>query len=594
MIHTIKNSKWVITTSLICILFGLLTFFTFIDKSFIDLNKKNFQLLLIFDLILLFLFFLLIIKETYSVLKSKNKGQLGSETRIRYLAFFSLTTLLPSLLIATFSLVLFYAGLEKYFNSKIKSAVNNSYDVAKNYIEDTKRSITSDIILVYMDINNQFPLFYDNPKKFQSILASQRLLRRLDEIHLLDSSGNIIMSNVIDPTGNFIPPTEEAFLKSLNNKPVRITDSVSNRTSALVKLNNFIDTYLYIVKFMDPKMMNYLKDTEQAVNFYYSVENQQTGIKITFAIIYLLIVALLLFLSIIISINFAAKLTLPIINLIKTSAKVSLGDLNAKVPVIDTDLDFKKLNENFNLMLDKLKAQQEKLLFAERHAAWENVARKLAHEIKNPLTPIQLSIDRIREKYFNKIKDDKENFSSYLNTITKQIKTIEHLLNEFSDFARMPKPIFKKVDLVKTISTTINLLEVSDKNINISFSKSNLSHFILADEEQLNRVFINLIKNSIESIYEIKSKNVDFKGKINIDIIEDKEYIYVNVLDNGIGFNLVDKTKMLTPYYTTKKTGTGLGLAVVTKIINDHNSSINFNSVKNGAKVNITIPKYYD
>tara|TARA_B110000438_G_C15704277_1_gene602470 strand:+ start:1 stop:738 length:738 start_codon:yes stop_codon:yes gene_type:complete len=245
-------------------------------------------------------------------------------------------------------------------------------------------------------------------------------------------------------------------------------------------------------------------------------------------------------------------------------------------------------------MLDKLKAQQEKLLFAERHAAWENVARKLAHEIKNPLTPIQLSIDRIREKYFNKIKDDKENFSSYLNTITKQIKTIEHLLNEFSDFARMPKPIFKKVDLVKTISTTINLLEVSDKNINISFSKSNLSHFILADEEQLNRVFINLIKNSIESIYEIKSKNVDFKGKINIDIIEDKEYIYVNVLDNGIGFNLVDKTKMLTPYYTTKKTGTGLGLAVVTKIINDHNSSINFNSVKNGAKVNITIPKYYD
>jgi len=594
MIHTIKNSKWVITTSLICILFGLLTFFTFIDKSFIDLNKKNFQLLLIFDLILLFLFFLLIIKETYSVLKSKKKGQLGSETRIKYLTFFSLTTLLPSLLIAIFSLVLFYAGLEKYFNSKIKSAVNNSYDVAKNYIEDTKRSITSDIILVYMDINNQFSLFYDNPIKFQSILASQRLLRRLDEIHLLDSSGNIIMSNVIDPTGNFIPPTEEAFLKSLNNKPVRITDSVSNRTSALVKLNNFIDTYLYIVKFMDPKMMNYLKDTEQAVNFYYSVENQQLGIKITFAIIYLLIVALLLFLSIIISINFASKLTLPIINLIKTSARVSLGDLNARVPTIETDKDFEKLNENFNLMLDKLKAQQEKLLFAERHAAWEDVARKLAHEIKNPLTPIQLSIDRIREKYFNQIKDDKENFSSYLNTITKQIKTIEHLLNEFSDFARMPKPIFKKVDLVKTILTTIGLLEVSDKNINISFSKSNFSHFILADEEQLNRVFINLIKNSIESIYEIKSKNVDFKGKINIDIIEDKEYIYINVLDNGVGFNLVDKTKMLTPYYTTKKSGTGLGLAIVTKIINDHNSSISFNSVKNGAKVNITIPKYYD
>ena len=593
MIHTIKNNKWVITTSLFCILFGVLTFFTFIDKSFINLNEKSFQLLLIFDLILLSLFFILIIRETYRILKEKKEGGLGSETRVKYLVFFSMTTLLPSLFIAIFSLVLFYAGLEKYFDSKIKSAVNNSYDVAKNYIEETSRSITSDIVLVYLDINNKFGLFYDNPKQFQSLLASQRLLRKLDEIHLLDSSGNIVMSNIIDVSLNFIPPPEEAFLKSLDGKPVRITDSIANRTSALVKLNNFIDTYLYIVKFVDPKMMNYLKDTEQAVNFYYTVENEKAGIKISFAIIYLLIVSLLLFLSIIISINFASKLTLPIINLIRASEKVSSGDLNTKVPKIETYKDFEKLNENFNSMLDKLKTQQESLLLTERHAAWENVARKLAHEIKNPLTPIQLSIDRIREKYLNKFKDDKEKFSSYLNTITKQIKDIEHLLNEFSDFARMPKPIFKKINLLNTISSTISLLELTDPNININFSKQKPSYFIYGDEEQLSRVFINLIKNSIESIYEIKSKNVDFKGKINIDITEDKDYIYTNVLDNGVGFSLVDLTKMLTPYYTTKKNGTGLGLAIVTKIIHDHNSLISFNALKDGAKVTITIPKKY-
>ena len=592
MIHTIKNSKWVITTSLICILFGLLTFFTFIDKSFISLNKENFQLLLIFDFLILFFFFILIIKETYSILSAKRKGHLGAETRIKYITFFSMTTLLPSVLISIFSLTLFYAGLDKYFNSKIKSAVNNSYNVAKNYVEDTKQSITSDIVLIYLDINNQFGLFYDNPKKFQSLLASQRLLRRLDEIHLLDSSGNIVMSNIIDPTTNFIPPPEEAFIKSLDGKPVRITDSIFNRTSSLVKLDNFIDTYLYIVKFMDPRIMNYLKDTEQAVNFYYSVENEQTGIKITFAIIYLLIVSLLLFLSIIISINFASKLTLPIINLIKASEKVSSGDLDTKVPKIDTYKDFEQLNENFNSMLNKLKTQQEKLLLTERHAAWESVARKLAHEIKNPLTPIQLSIDRIREKYLNKI-DDQKNFSSYLNTISKQIKDIEHLLNEFSDFARMPKPIFKKINVVKIISATVNLLELSEPKIKIIFSQIKTSYFIHADDEQLSRVFLNLIKNSIESINEIKTKNVDFKGKINIDIAEDKDYIYINVLDNGVGFNPVNVLKMLTPYYTTKKNGTGLGLAVVTKIIHDHNSLISFNSLNNGAKVKITIPKYY-
>ena len=100
-------------------------------------------------------------------------------------------------------------------------------------------------------------------------------------------------------------------------------------------------------------------------------------------------------------------------------------------------------------MIDKLKKQQDKLLLTERHAAWESVARKLAHEIKNPLTPIQLSIDGIKEKYLKKIDDSDKKFSNYLNTITKQIKDIEHLLNEFSDFARMPKPVLKKVDLIQ-------------------------------------------------------------------------------------------------------------------------------------------------
>ena len=242
-------------------------------------------------------------------------------------------------------------------------------------------------------------------------------------------------------------------------------------------------------------------------------------------------------------------------------------------------------------MIDKLKKQQDKLLVSERHAAWESVARKLAHEIKNPLTPIQLSIDRIREKYLNKTEDVDNRFSSYLDTVTKQIKDIEHLVDEFSDFARMPKPVFKKIDLNKLISRSLNLHELSEKNIDFVFSKRKLAHNIKVDEEQLNRVFINLVKNSIESIHEKRIKNVGFKGKIDIDIKEDSDYIYVTIVDNGIGFDQVNKTKMLTPYFTTKKKGTGLGLAIVTKIINDHNSTILFNSIKDGAKVEIILPK---
>jgi len=594
MINIIKNYKWVIASSLICIVFGLLTFFTFINRSFINLNDLNLQILLIIDLVLLILFFSLVIYKTYKILEERRKGKLGSETSLRYILFFSTTTLLPSILIALFSLILFNVGLQKYFDKKIKSVVNNSAEVAQKYVDETRNSIQSDILLMVIDVNNKSNMFYDNPKRFTRALATQRLLRRLDEVHLLDSSGNVIMSNVVDTSLEFVPPPEEAFARSLDGQPVRITDARTNRTSALVKLNNFIDTYLYIVKFMDPKLINYLKETGEAVGFYYSVQESKTGIKITFAVIYLLVVSLLLFLSIIISINFASRLTLPIVNLIGASEKISLGDLNAKVPLIETDKEFQKLNENFNSMLDKLKKQQEKLLASERHTAWESVARKLAHEIKNPLTPIQLSIDRIREKYINKKENIDSRFSNYLDTITKQINDIEHLVNEFSDFARMPKPNLKKINLNKVISRSINLHELSEKDINFVFLNGKSTYNIKGDEEQLNRVFLNLIKNSVESINEKKSKNAGFKGKINVDIKRDSDYIYVTIVDNGLGFDKVNTTKMVTPYFTTKQKGSGLGLSIVTKIISDHNSSIIFNSIKEGAKIEISIPKYYD
>ena len=292
-------------------------------------------------------------------------------------------------------------------------------------------------------------------------------------------------------------PLDKAFeLLASENRPIKITDAITNRSSSLIKLENFIDTYLYVVKFLDPKIINYLKETEQAINFYYSVENKRMGIKITFALIYVIIVALLLFLSITIGIKFASRFFRPIVNLIRASESISAGNLNTKVPIIDTEEEIDKLNKNFNSMIDRLKGQQDKLLLTERHEAWRDVARKLAHEIKNPLTPIQLSIDRLKEKYLNKILyvKDKENFENYLRTINRQIKDIEHLVNEFSDFARMPKPILKNIDIKDVITRAINLHSISNSNINFNLLCEKEKMLVDADEEQLNRVFINLLK----------------------------------------------------------------------------------------------------
>jgi len=252
------------------------------------------------------------------------------------------------------------------------------------------------------------------------------------------------------------------------------------------------------------------------------------------------------------------------------------------------------LNKNFNLMTDKLKAQQEKLIINERHEAWESLARKLAHEIKNPLTPIQLTVDRLKNIYSEKIDiEQKEDFTKSLKIIGKQIKQIENLVNEFSDFARMPKPIFKDNDLVIIIKDNIKLINKLDEKTLINFN-NNIDQVIFnSDNEQLSRVFLNLIKNAIESIQEKRLNNMNFKGIIDITLNNNISDISFVITDNGLGFkNLMENIKdILNPYFTTKKKGTGLGLAIVNKIVNDHNGSIKFKSIDNGAMIQIIFIK---
>jgi two-component system nitrogen regulation sensor histidine kinase NtrY len=280
--------------------------------------------------------------------------------------------------------------------------------------------------------------------------------------------------------------------------------------------------------------------------------------------------------------------------LILASTSIGEGNLNMKVPEIKTDKDLEILNKNFNQMIDRLKDQQEKLIINERHEAWGSLARKLAHEIKNPLTPIQLTIDRLKNKYSSDLDEkSKESFQENLKIINNQIKQIEGLVNEFSDFARMPKPVFQKNDLVILINDNIKLLQELDQTIKIDFIKSNQQLFFDGDKEQLSRVFLNLIKNSIESIQQKTKKVNNFNKNIIIELEEFGSHISLIINDNGIGFeNLNNNIKeILNPYFTTKKEGTGLGLSIVNKIVNDHGGNIEFIPKTDGAIIKILFSK---
>jgi len=587
MFNKLKDFKLVLLLSIICIGLCIVTFLAFINPKLLSFSNDNLQLLLAFDVILLLVFLSIVSKKILNLYLLTKKKKIGAQTSIRYISLFTLFTFIPSFLIAIFSLFIFNYGLQKYFNSQITEAVNSSYDVAKSYLEQNKKTVAADVFLMSVGLNRASTLFYSSPEKFKKVARSEKLLRRIDDIFLIDSSANILFSDTTN-NSDFVKPTEEEINTALEGLPVLITNNVEDRTSAMIKLNSLIDTYLFISRNVDFEIIKYLNDTEQAVNFYYTVENKQFGIKITFAIIYILVVGLLLFISTIIAISFADRLTKPIINLIKASDNISKGILDSRVPESATDKEFTMLNKNFNSMIQRLKKQQDKLLITERYAAWETVARKLAHEIKNPLTPIQLSIDRLQEKFYKKVSDGQNEFKSYLTTINRQIKDIENLVNEFSSFARMPSPIFKKLEVDIVVKRAIDFYKMSSTN-KIYLSSTNRKVFINADEEQLYRVFINLIKNSEDAIAEKKEKNKLFIGKINIEITDNNDYINISFFDNGLGIK--DTSIIMTPYFTTKKDGTGLGLPIVSKIINEHKGELIISNNNPGVKVLITFPK---
>ena len=460
MFALLKRNLFIIIIFIITLSLGFITFLTFIGKSFINLSDDNLQILLIFNLLLLFVFFVLIFIDIKNSIKN-NINVKGVVANRKYIISFALFTLIPSLLISIFSLFIFSFALEKYFDTKITSAVNNSYEIAKNYVDEKRNKIESEIILIAFDLNKYSNLRKQNPERFQSLLNTQRFVRDIDQLHLIDGKGNLIQSSVNSPYKKIEDRAINMVLD--DDRPLKIINTFENKSAAVIKLANYDNTFLYVVKFIDKNISQYLIESEEAVNFYYTVENQSLGIRISFALIYIALVTLLLFLSITIAIRFSSRFFISINNLITASEKIGKGNLDTKVPELKADREMELLNKNFNLMIDRLKNQQEKLLTTERHEAWENVARKLAHEIKNPLTPIQLTVDNIKSKYLKNISSDsKEKFERNLKTIQKQITQIENLVNEFSDFARMPKPLLKKNNLNNVIKENISLISKLD------------------------------------------------------------------------------------------------------------------------------------
>ena len=283
-------------------------------------------------------------------------------------------------------------------------------------------------------------------------------------------------------------------------------------------------------------------------------------------------------------------------NLIDTILKSNMSVLEEKIQIIKED---KILNLMTRIVVQK---KHDKILgfvltfdditnliAAQKMAAWSDIARRIAHEIKNPLTPIRLSAERLKKHIDKPIMFNKKIFEQSLNMITRQVDDIHHLVDEFSSFARMPAPILNRVNVFVIVREYVEPLNISFDKITIKLDNTKYKNiFIMADEKQIRQAIGNIIKNSYENIITNNIKN----GVISIDFENDNDFVSILLKDNGTGINPNDISRMVEPYFSTKTNGSGLGLAITKKIIEDHNGSITIKSPKDeqGTIIIIKLP----
>ncbi|WP_061207337.1 LIC_11548 family sensor histidine kinase [Leptospira borgpetersenii] len=316
-------------------------------------------------------------------------------------------------------------------------------------------------------------------------------------------------------------------------------------------------------------------------------------IRLTFSIITVSIFLLAIYFSLL----FARKISRPIIELANATQKISMGDTDINLEIREAG-EIGALIDSFNQMVKDLKSKDEELMQSQRIAAWKEVAQRMAHEIKNPLTPIQLSAERIRRKMKSENKEQfYEIVSTGTDTIIKQVRVLEHLVNEFSDFARMPTPKLINQNLEPIILEAVKLFEHTPQiKITTSISKGFPQLFL--DQKVILRILTNLIKNSMEAIERKREKEElsDYMGLILISASMTRKIMrrvaVISIEDNGIGISAELKQKVFEPYYSTKNSNTsGIGLAIVQKSVIDHNGHISVDSSRmGGCRFQVELP----
>lgn len=638
----------------------------------------------------------IIAREVWQVVQARRRGRAAARLHVQIVSLFSVIAVLPAVLVSIVANVTLDRGLDRLFSVRTRAVIENSLIVANAYVYEHAQLIRGDILGMSGDIARARPLYDQDRQTFRNLLTSSAASRNLPGAMIIDKDRHILETAATGITQEFQTPAPD-FLKNVTEDEPQIGVFIEqNYVAAVIRLRAFQDTFLYVARLLDPRVVAQLQQTQASVKEYAELESRRLGIQVAFALMFTVIALTVLMSSVLIGLNFANWLVAPIRRLMGAANLVSTGDLHVQVPVNKSEGDLASLGETFNKMTQELRTQRDdlvnasglidsrrrfieavlssasagiigvdgegkiavlnrsaeklighsesevmgqslseivpelndlmatarssaqrllqgqieinrdnierqlsvrvsseqtgqsnesyiitldditELVTAQRTSAWADVARRIAHEIKNPLTPIQLSAERIRRKFGKVITEDRPIFDQCTDTIIRQVDDIRRMVDEFSKFARMPKPVIEGEDVADTVRQTVFLMRVGYPDTDIEVDIKQEPMHAKFDRRLISQGLTNIIKNATEAISAVPAGEIE-RGHIDVIAARENDDIIIDVVDNGVGLPKESRARLLEPYVTTREKGTGLGLAIVGRVLEDHGGRIELN-----------------
>ncbi|MEQ9693327.1 PAS domain-containing sensor histidine kinase [Shimia sp. SDUM112013] len=663
----------------------------------------------------------LVAQRVVRMIASRREQSAGSRLHLRLTGAFAILALVPAVTVAIFAGLTVNIGLEGWFSDRVSGVIENSVAAAQAYEQEHVQDLNADAeaIAAFLNANRRQTFFLtDGDMRVLLSAAQAQVQRGLKEAYIIDGTGEIRARGEGSYLFNFEQPTAEQIAEASQTGSLIIRDLEQYELRALLRLDAFVDRFLYISREVDGSIFNLLDETQETASLYRQLEQERGRVLFEFSLIYLGFAVLLILAAIWMGLWFAERLARPVGRLTSAAQRVGAGDLDVQVIEEDGDDEIAMLGRYFNQMTRQLKGQRETLLdntrqierrrrmfdsvlssvtsgvvgldaegkvafvnrsaerlldwsedhqsmalavavpefgpmfdalvagpaeiaqdevrvtragrlenllvrmatrrredgtlegyvvafddvtdlvAAQRMAAWGDVARRIAHEIKNPLTPIQLSAERIKRKFASKVGEDSDKLEQMTDVIVRQTNDLRRIVDEFSKFARMPEPDRRKIDLIPTLEGIVLLQENGQPGVRFEREICAGPVWAELDETMISQALTNLIKNAGEAIESLQEKGAPDGHVPTIRVAAKTEdgSLLIRISDNGIGLP-EDRARLFEPYVTTRDKGTGLGLPIVKKIIEEHGGSLALedaeifgNSTHAGAMAVIRLP----